>query len=457
MLAWEKFIESQTAELGHDTVQKWLKPLRILKFDACNLYLEADDAFQVIWFEEHIRPKLPTQLLNNNRKRIKIHLNVANSPAKIKSRPSKNKVRQAEEPPDFVLSFDEPDPLCTFSNFVISEANLLTYKVLAQLSWIEKNDPSAPPLVEELNPIYLYGCEGSGKSHMLMAAAQTLRAQGRHVIYSRAQTFTDHVVSAIRAGEMSLFRQAYRNSDVLIIDDLHVFSRKGATQEEFFHTFNTLHMAGKQMILGANCPPGELQYIEPRLISRFEWGIVLSLELPSRKEAAEILKAKAEALQYALPQKVMDFLLDSFASTKSLEKALKALILRSHLNGSSNKVASAQLTVPMARQLLSDLLLEEEKSALTPSRIIQGVSEFFGIRPEDVLGKAQTRDCVLPRQISMYLCRHQLKMPYMKIGELFEKDHSTVMSSAKLIQKGIDSDDKEIAAAYRAILKKLKT
>lgn len=454
MQAWESFVEAQEAEIGQDTVQKWLKTLKVMRFDACNLYLEAKDAFQAMWFEEHIRKKAQKRLFNPNQKRIKIHLSVANAPPKTKTRTAKAQKQIGAAHPTFTLNFDGLDPASSLDNFVTASDNLLAYKVFYQLVQVKAHGNQLEPIMP--NPIYLYGPAGSGKTHLLMATANALREQGSHVIYSRAQTFTDHVVSAIRAGEMSTFRQAYRNSDVLIIDDVHVFSRKGATQEEFFHTFNSLHVAGKQILLSANCAPGELQLIEPRLVSRFEWGIVLSLDIPSRSERQTILEMKIKALDYPLHSKVIEFLLDSFASTRSLVKALEALILRLHLSDQSSKSLTGHVTVPMAKQLLSDLLLEESHAALTPQRILQSVVEFFGIRVEDILGKAQTRDCVLPRQISMYLCRSQLRLPYMQIGDLFGRDHSTVMSSVKSIQKGIDDDDGEVANACRSIMRKIK-
>lgn len=451
MRAWENFVAAQESELGCDTVLKWLKSLKILRFDACNLYLEARDAFQAIWFEEHIREKVQGKLLNGNKKHIKVHLTVANVPTKSKVPSPKGKRLEEETRSNFTLSFDDVDPQLNFGNYVVSEPNEFTYKVFCQIAGLEGGGSRETIL----NPLYVHGGVGSGKTHLLMSLAHALRQQGLHVIYARADSFTDHVVSAIRAGEMSVFRQAYRNSDVLIIDDVHVFSRKAATQEEFFHTFNTLHTAGKQIILSAKCPPAELQLIEPRLVSRFEWGIVLSLEAASPQDAAKILAAKAAGAQFPLHGKVSEFLLESFGNMKSLNRALDALILRSHLNKGSAK-GQAHLTVPSVKQLLHDLIVEEENSALTATKVLRRVAEFFGIRPEDVTGKSQTRDCVLPRQISMHLCRYQLKMPFIKIGDLFGKDHSTVMSSVKLIQKALEADDKEIAGSYRAIVQKLR-
>lgn len=458
MQAWESFVESLELEIGNETVNKWLKSLKILRFDACNIYLEAKDAFQVMWFEEHIRQKVQTRLFNKNHRRIKVHLSLANTSVKAQNRTSKTQKSLEADPPSFDLIFDELDPHFTFSKFIVSASNMLTYKVFSEIARIrlEGEEAALKPKPPDLTPLYLHGASGSGKTHLLMSTASALKQQGLHVIYARAQSFTDHVVSAIRSGEMSRFRQTYRNSDVLIIDDVHVFSRKGATQEEFFHTFNTLHIAGKQIILSANCAPNELQFIEPRLVSRFEWGIALSLDVPPRVKIEEMIQERVAAMDFALHQKVIDFLLDSFPNPKCLNQALEALVLRSHLNQQISKIPSTHLTIIQAKELLSDLLLEQRAAALTPQRILQYVAEYFGIKQEDILGKAQTRDCVLPRQISMHFFRHQLKLPYLKIGELFSKDHSTVMSSVKQIQKGMDADEQEIAVPYRSIMKKIK-
>lgn len=457
MQAWENFVESLEIEMGNETIQKWLKSLKILRFDAGNLYLEAKDSFQVMWFEEHIRQKVHTRFFNNNHRRIKVHLVLANAPTKSKASTAKAQKKSEVNTHSFNLAFDEPDSNCSLSTFVVSECNLLTYKVFSQIAG-KKDEGESDNIVDRssLTPLYVSGPAGSGKTHLLMATALALRQQGLHVIYARAQSFTDHVVSAIRAGEMSTFRQAYRNSDVLIIDDAHVFSRKGATQEEFFHTFNTLHVAGKQIILSANCSPAELQFIEPRLVSRFEWGIALTLDVPTRDAMEQILKARTELLQFPLQQKVCEFLLDSFPNPKSLIHSLDALALRAHMNKHLSKTPSNHLTVILVKQILADLLLEQHEAALTPPRILQHVAEFFGIRTEDILGKAQTRDCVLPRQISMYFCRNELKLPYLRIGELFSRDHSTVMSSVKQIQKGVESDNEEIQVPCRAIMKKMR-
>lgn len=459
MRAWEEFLVKEEQELGAEVVEKWLKPLKILKFDAGNLYLEAKDYFQALWFEEHIRPKAETSLVNGTNRQIKIHLSIENVDARPSNAKTKKKKNEGKETatPSFSLTFDHLNPYCTLENFFPTKANQVSFEILCEAVGY---NPSTKKTVKKategcaFNPIYLHGASGTGKTHLLIALAHTLKQQGLDVIYTRAETFTEHVVSAIRAGEMSVFRHSYRHIDVLLIDDVHLFSRKGATQEELFHTFNTLHLAGKQIILGANCAPHQLQLIEPRLVSRFEWGIALSLEPAKGEELVQILTKKSNALNFPLSPKVTQFLIESFRTPKAMIKAVEALMLRSHLNSSTT--ASPGLSLTTAKQHLADLLIDEEKHALTPEKIIQSVGEFYGVRSEDILGTSQSREYVLPRQISMYFCRNELNMPFMKIGELFSRDHSTVMASVKRILKETENN-KELHSIVGTLTNKLQS
>lgn len=452
MEAWENFLKQQEIELGSETVLKWLRSLKILRFDACNLYLEAKDHFQVLWFEEHIRPKILSQLYNNNKKKIKVHLGIASQDL-LAGKDKKGKSEKSEPKlPKFSLTFDALDPQAKFENFIVEAHNELPFKLLSTLNLPTSNEMH---FAENFNPIYIYGGKGSGKTHLLMSTTLLLQEKGLKAIYVHANNFTEHLISAIRAGEMGYFRHAYRHIDALIMDDVHIFSRKAATQEEFFHTFNTLHLAGKQIILAANCTPQELVSVEPRLISRFEWGITLPLQPLSKQGLANMLLKKAQALNYRPSPKIIEFLLTTFDSGAiSVNKALQALILRSHLN--ENQTTNlANLSPARAATLLSDLIAEESKIKLTPEKIIQHVAEYYGIRPEDLFEKSQSRDRVVPRQLAMFFCRQQLKLPYTKIAQLFNKDHSTVMSSIKLIQKGIEAQDSAIIEPIGAIGKKL--
>lgn len=459
MKAWDLFLKFQERELGVETVNKWLRSLKVAQFDACNLYLEAKDAFQVMWFEEHIRKKMKGSFLNNNRKEINVHISVQGSASRPRENKKSAQGRNGEHPqPKFSITFDSPDPLKTFVNYVESEPNILAYKLLCKLTNYDPISQTFVRSADELvafNPIYLFGGEGCGKTHLLTATAHALAGQGMRVLFVKAQTFTEHVVTAIRAGEMGVFREAYRNIDVLLIDDVHLFSKKGATQEEFFHTFNTLHLSRKQILLSANCAPGELHGVEPRLVSRFEWGIVLPLEQPGEADLTKILKKKAVAFGIELHPKVAEYLLETFTnSPKSLMHALEALMLRHQLRQNEEGKETA-LTVPLVKMLLKDLIKGEQELAVTPEKIIHTTAEYFGIKVEDIFGKAQSRECSLPRQIAMYLCRIRLKMPFKKIGDIFFRDHSTVMSNVRSIEKNVAENDSEIVPSFQTISKML--
>lgn len=418
MKAWETFLREQEKELGESTVKKWLLSLRVARFDAQNLYLEAKDSFQALWFEEHIRKKLDKSFLNNNFRKIKVHLKVA-SHADADGKKAK-RVLKKEEVPSFTLHFDPLNPHFTFDQFLVSQENRITYQILRE------------PFT--FNPLYLWGPPGTGKTHLLQAMAHELGKEGLKVTYTRAETFTEHVVSAIRSSQMNIFREAYRNIDVLIVDNVHELAHKGATQEELFHTFNALHLSKKQILLASSLPPGDLTYIEPRLISRFEWGITLPLSPYTLDEKLEILELKCHALRFPLHAKVKHFLVETFKSSPTaLIQALEALILRTHVHHEAKGRLSTALTVSLAKHYLSDLIQQEEHSKITPQKIIRTVAETYQVAADDLLGSSQSREATLPRQMAMTLCRTELKMPYKKIGELFGRDHSTVMSSVKLI------------------------
>lgn len=450
MRAWQEFLKKQEEVLGENTVSRWLKPLRVVNFDACNLYLEAEDSFQHAWFEEHIRKSVKANFTNDSGKPIKVHLSIASSePAKTVT---KAKISSKPFAPVLTLGEDSLDPAATLEEFLVTPANELTFKLLAEITGFKADTTklAAPKVaMEGLNPLYLYGEAGSGKTHLLMGVAQMLRKQGLSVLYIRAETFTDHVVAAIRSGAMQEFRKAYRHAGVLIIDDIHILARRSATQEEFFHTFNTLHGSGKQIILSANAPPHLLEGIEPRLISRFEWGIQLHVEKLDLQTVGLWLEKKALSMGLTLTKNGHAFLIRTFhGDTRSLERALHALLLRTQ-GGSKNPSIDEEC----AEAYLSDLIHTEKMSETTPDKILKMVASYYGIRSEDLSGKSQTRDAVLPRQMAMYLCRSLLKMPYLRIGHLFSRDHSTVMTSVKQVEEKLQQKDPEYCSAKAEILK----
>jgi len=429
MKAWKLFLEDLEKKIGVATVSKWLSSLKVIKFDACNLYLEAENYFQAQWFQEHIKPILDKSFYNENFHKIKVHLSIKNIEKKEKLNIEKK----------FEILPDSLDTYSTFSFYIASEKNLMTLKLLKE-STIKNS---------HFNPIFIYGPKSYGKTHLLQACAHKFKERNMKVFYVNAQTFTNHVVEAIRNGAMQGFRKTYRNLDALIIDDIHIFSRKYATQEEFFHTFNTLHTEGKTIIISANIPTNLMHDIESRLLSRFEWGISLKLEKLEKKELKLILKNESNLLNLNLDLQTEKFILDTFTNIISLKKALKTIVLKAHLENLSS------LNLDKVKNHLSSLIEEEKKETLTYDKIINEVSIYFGISTKEILGKSQTKECSLPRQFSMYLCRELLKIPYMKIGSIFKRDHSTVMTSVNSIKNYLEKKNSEISNAHLELSKKL--
>ncbi|MBP9840872.1 MAG: ATP-binding protein [Simkaniaceae bacterium] len=443
MQAWENFLDSEEKIFGKAAVDKWLRTLVVSQFDACNLHLQARDPFHLHWFEEHMRPKVEKALFNNNGRRIKVHINLGEAVPDPTLKETK-----VEEKKNLFAS-DSLESHCTLAQFVHGKQSKIPYQILCELVGYqsETNKFTTPNLkMGEINPIYISGPSGVGKTHLLMAITATLRNRGLKAHFVHADRFSEHVVTAFRSSLVEPFRATYRNLDALIIDDIHRFQRKSATQEEFFHTFNALHTRGVQIIISANVPPRELRDIEERLISRCEWGISLTIGKLSTDELKEIALRRAQMLQFPLSDSIINYLVTSFKSHKSLTRAIEALVLRTHIDRRKEP-----LDLEAVKTYLKDLTEKEEEQGISPGKILQGVAQKFGIRIDDILGKSRSRDCALPRQIAMYLCRQELKMPYIKIGDLFSRDHSTVMSSVKLIADSVEKREADITSSITEI------
>lgn len=417
MLVWDRFLLDLEKELGAETFAQWLKPLKRVRFDARNLYLEAENPIQASWFEEHIRPRLKTSLLDSSGRPICVHIN------------QKEIEKSKKQPLPFTISPDRIDPELSLDHFIPSTQNMVAYQLLQEL-----NKP-------QFNPIYIYGPKYSGKSHLLNASALFLESLGKKVFFVRAETFVSHVVQSFRFNSKDQLRSAYRSADALIVDGIGHFAKKDATQEEFFHTFNILHTEGKQILLSADLPPSKLLDIEPRLLSRFEWGISLKIE-PS--DPVAILKAKASLWNLSYSEEVLHYLAKEFGGNSLV--ALQALSLRAK--------GAASITVEKAASYLEDLLATLEKKKITSNEIISAVASHYGIKPEDILGKSQAREYAYPRQIAMFLCREKLKLPFQKMGEIFQRDHSTVMGGVKNIQKQWEEKNGALMNDLQAISEK---
>ncbi len=428
MKVWEDFLQTQVKSLGSEAIDKWAKSLKVVFFDAGNLYLEAQDSFQVGWFEEHLRPQIRQFFRNNNQRLIKVHLSMAGAPS-----PKDKKIWK----PILNLAQDSINPACRLETYFTGRTNLTSFSLLKES--LEKTI---------YNPIYLHGPSGSGKTHLLMAASIYLTEQKKQCFYVTASTLTNHIVAAMRTGGMQKLRELYRQHDVLLVDDVHQLAHRSATQEELFHTFNALHVAGKQIILAGSGLPSLLEGIEPRLTSRFEWGLVLPLLALTIQEQKEFCITRAKEKKIELSKEVDEFLLNNLTSVKSIQSALDSIGLRKGKN---------EVTVSLIQKWIEPLLEDQKRKALTPGKIIQATAEIFEIPVADILGRSQNQGCSLPRQVAMYLCRLMLKMPYLKIATVFSRDHSTVMTSVKVVEKKIGEQDDSMLSIMNSVKLKLKS
>lgn len=441
MQAWEEFIQSLEGDLGKGTVSKWLRTLKVVDFDACNLYLEAPDALHLFWFEEHVRTRAVRTLRNKNHRPIKIHLTSAKGEVPQKRRRIKPPP-PAEPMHRFTTPSDAIDPQATFEQFITSSVNEYPLKFLHKVA--------AKEALATFNPLFISGEKSSGKSHLLMALTHALRNGGLNVHYASTQTFTEHLIQAIRQSKMDIFRTNYRKLDVLILDDIHLLSRRLATQEELFHTFNALHSSGRQIVLCSHLSPSQLEEIEPRLISRFEWGLTLEIKPLNQENRALLLKLRAENAHFTITDDVAPFFVTTFPTTRALLIAFDTLMLRAE----DKKMRSVDLD--QIKILIPDIIEATRQQEITPEHIIASVANYFDVEKGDILGKAQTKECALPRQVAMYFCRNELKLPFKQIGRIFSRDHSTVMASIRQIQTNIESQEKEICTSIVEVHKKIK-
>ncbi len=289
------------------------------------------------------------------------------------------------------------------------------------------------------NPLFIYGGVGLGKTHLMHAVGNSILDRNPHVrvSYVSSEQFTNALVTAIQEGQTADFRRRYRHVDVLLVDDIHFLEGKERTQEEFFHTFNALHDAQHQLVITSDRPPKDMPGIEERLVSRFEWGLVADIKPPDYETRMAILRKKAEYDRLALDDDVIDFIARSCtASVRELEGAVIKLLAFSSLTRQDVDVA-------LARTALQGMLRAGGGAAhLTPRRIQQAVASEWGVTPEALASKRRTRELTVPRQVAMYLIRDLLDEPLVRVGRLFDRDHSTVIHSVRKVETGIESDDR---------------
>ena len=317
------------------------------------------------------------------------------------------------------------DPSRVFDNFVVGNSNRLAHAV----SLAAASEPG-----KKYNPLFIYGGAGLGKTHLAQAIGNEIK---RHspaikITYVSCEVFTNEFIESVRKNQMDSFRRRYRMTEVLLIDDIQFMSGKEGTQEEFFHTFNALHQNKKQIVLTADQEPQKIPDLEERLTSRFAWGMVADIQPPDLETRIAILRAKCTERQYSLPNETIEALAQLVQSNiRELEGALQRLMTQAQIEQQAP-------TPDYVAKVFSGSVLTARGRSVNANRIIQTVSEFFELKTDEVIGSRRYKEYVYPRQLVMYLLRHELSFSYPKIGkELGGKDHTTIMHGVEKIEKEI--------------------
>lgn len=320
------------------------------------------------------------------------------------------------------------NPRNTFDNFVVGSGNQLAHAASIAVA----NAPG-----RAYNPLFVYGETGLGKTHLMHAVAHQMlnNNPNAHIAYVSTEKFTNEFIHAIREKKLAKFRKYYRNVDALLVDDIHFLSGKEGTQEEFFHTFNDLFESGRQIFLASDRPANEIERLENRLVSRFQWGLVTDVQAPDFETRVAILRKKAAAMRLEMDDDVMEFLAERVSrNVRRMEGALTRI-------ASYNSLIDQSLDLEAVERLLSDLFQEEAAAQVTVNQIQNKVSDYYKIRFSELVGRRRTSAIVFPRQVAMYISRTLTSDPLKSIGEAFGgRDHGTVIHACKQVENMMEQD-----------------
>ncbi len=423
----------------------WLLPLKIFRIEDHVIKLTVPFEQAVTYIENKYKIILYVSIAEALGQEYEIKLiteeeakKEAPLPAPVKKQPSFKKEEEHHT---------ELNPKYTFETFVIGSNNRFAHAASVAVA----ESPG-----REYNPLFLYGGVGLGKTHLMHAVAHYILQKNptKKVLYVTSEVFTNELIDSIRNGNttsMTKFREKYRNIDVLLIDDIQFIIGKESTQEEFFHTFNTLHGLNKQIIISSDRPPKDIETLEARLKSRFEWGLIADISAPDYETRMAILRKKQELDGYNnIDDKVIRYIATNIKSNiRELEGALNKLVALSNLE-------NREINISMAEEVLKDIISPNEKREITPQVVLDIVAEHYGISADDIVSGKRSAEIVLPRQIIMYLCREILNTSHKNIGIfLGNRDHSTVISGDKKIRERLQNGDEKLQNTINIIKKKL--
>jgi chromosomal replication initiator protein len=429
---WSAAREHLRSMLSADIYNLWFAPLRACALENSSITLEVGNDFCEVWLKDNYMGLLQdvVALASGRQLQVKFKVGSGSGPAAPVPQPVLSKKKVAEPAPERAVANHDLhfNPKNTFDTFVVGNNNNFAYAAALAVS-------QAPG--KSYNPLFLYGGVGLGKTHLLHAIGQhvVMHKKGARVAFLTSEKFTNEYIDGIQNNQLARFRKKYRQTDVLLIDDIQFLAGKERIQEEFFHTFNALHEGHKQIVLTCDRPASEIQNLEHRLVSRFEWGLVTDLQPPDVEMRLAILQKKAQIMGVQLSAEIMEFLANRIRTNiRRLEGALIRVASYAALTGK-------KLSLEMVEGLLREVLHEEGRYAINIETIQKKVAEHFDIRLADMTSKRRPENIAFPRQVAMFLSRQMTDTSLCAIGEAFGgRDHGTVLHACRLVKDRMEVD-----------------
>jgi chromosomal replication initiator protein len=425
--AWQSALGQLQMEMPKASFDTWVRYTRMASYTDGRFTIGVDNAYARDWLESRLSSTVSRLLMGIMNRSVDVSFIVSGTKENLPDTPSSpvDDKSLVVDTLDYQPKNVTLNPRYTFDNFIVGPNNRLAH---AAAQAVAENPAAA------YNPLFLYGGVGLGKTHLLHAIGNYCQEHGLNVLYVSSEEFTNDMISAIRTHTTQAFREKYRSADVLLVDDIQFIAGKESTQEEFFHTFNTLHGQNKQIIVSSDRPPKSLITLEERLRSRFEWGLTADIQLPDLETRLAILRSKSERLGQKVPEEIMELIARRVQSNiRELEGAFNRVVAFSELSGLT-------LTDQVAEMALADLL--PQHGAVKPGTVMDIVAKTFNISVDRLLSSDRSRDVALPRQIAMYLMRESnLSLP--QIGNVLGgRDHTTVMYACEKVADLLERDDK---------------
>ncbi|MEX0804995.1 MAG: chromosomal replication initiator protein DnaA [Candidatus Binatia bacterium] len=426
---WEEALRQLRERLGKQNFETWIQPIHIDAITDDGVVLGVPNKFFRDWLTEHYFAQISEVLESLTRNAVKISLTINNQP-QPKTRlekVQKSEKKDIREQQTKVQRSNNLIPKYTFENFVVGASNQFAHAA----SMAVANQPG-----DHYNPLFIYGGVGLGKTHLANAIGHRAAAAraGLKIFYLSSESFMNELIGSLRRDKMDEFKTKFRNIDILIIDDVQFIAGKERTQEEFFHTFNSLYESHKQIVITSDKFPKEIPGLEDRLRNRFEWGLIADIQPPDIETRVAIIQKKAEDEGIQLPHDVAIFVASNIDSNvRELEGSLTRL-------GAFASLTKSVLTVDLAKEVLHNTLKGGQKE-ITVESIQKTICDFYNIKIAELKAKRRTKNIALPRQVAMYLCRKYTATSFPAIGDKFGgRDHSTVIHASKTIEKRIKED-----------------